>query len=270
MLQQGAIGKVSHVYAWCNTSWGYDGGPLENTAPPPASLDWNLWLGTAALRPYVPQVYHPVQWRRFVDFGTGTLGDMGVHLFDTPYTALELTAPTHVTATCRPPTGIGHAEANKVEFEFRGTKYTTPAVKWTWMDGPAAPKRLPGTRLPADVQLPGSGSYLVGEEGDMLLPHWAEASLFPASKFASYNRPDVPAGNHYHEWVDACLGNGQTSAPFSYAGALTEALLLGVVAGRFPGQTLEWDAAAMQVTNLAEANELLRRNYRSGFEVDGL
>jgi len=270
MIQGGVIGKVSRVHAWSNKNWGYDGGPLTGEQPPPENLDWNLWIGTAAMRPYVPRVYHSANWRKLIDFGTGTLGDMGVHIFDTPYAALELTFPKWAKTTCRTPTGIGHPEKNTVEYEFPGTKHTTDSLRWTWYDGAFAPPKGDELMLPAGLRLPGQGSLFVGEEGHMLLPHVGEAQLFPQEKFASYRRPDVENGNHYHQWVDACLGQGQTSADFSYAGKLTEALLLGVVANRFPGTQLDWNAEQLAVTNVPDANKLLRRTYRQGFEVQGL
>lgn len=268
MIQSGVIGRVSEVHAWSNKNWGYDGGPFAKTEAAPATLDWNLWLGTAAERPYTPGVYHPGQWRKLIDFGTGTLGDMGVHIFDTPYAALELTAPKWAKTTCRTPTGIGHPEKNVVEYEFPQTKYTTESLKWKWYDGDLVPKTAGDLGLsakagvPAEFALPGQASLFVGEEGVMLLPHVAEPTLFPEKKFADYKRPDVEAGNHYHEFVDACLGKTKTSAPFAYAGPLTEALLLGVVANRFPDTKLDWDAAALKVTNVADANKLLRSAYR--------
>ena len=104
----------------------------------------------------------------------------------------------------------------------------------------------------------------------LLLPHVGEAKLFPEKKFRDYKRPEVASANHYHQWVDACMGNGQTSASFSYAGPLTEALLLGVIANRFPDTKLEWDAENLTVTNVSDANKLLKRKYREGFEVKGL
>ena len=104
----------------------------------------------------------------------------------------------------------------------------------------------------------------------MLLPHVGEARLFPEEEFRNYARPKVEGLNHYHQWVDACLGQGKTSADFNYSGRLTEALLLGVVANRFPDTKLIWDAKNFEVTNLPEANRLLKRQYRRGFEVDGL
>jgi predicted dehydrogenase len=267
MIQDGVIGKVSQVHAWSNKNWGYDGGPFSGENKVPETLDWNLWLGTATERPFVPGVYHPGNWRKLVDFGTGTLGDMGVHIFDTPYAALELTAPKWAKTTCRKPTGLGHPEKNIVEYEFPGTKFTTDSLVWKWYDGSFAPPPSEELKLPAGLNLPGQGSLFVGEGGYMLLPHVAEPQLFPQEKFADYKRPEVENQNHYHQWVDACLGVGKTSAGFSYGGPLTEALLLGVVANRFPETKLMWDAAKLHVTNLSEANVLLRREYRAGFNV---
>ncbi len=270
MIQSGVIGKVSQVHAWSGKNWGYDGGPFTKTTQPPEYLSWNLWLGTAEDRPFVPKVYHPAQWRKLIDFGTGTLGDMGVHIFDTPYAALELTAPKWAKTTCRKPTGIGHPEKNIVQYEFPGTKYTTDSLIWTWYDGGYAPPKGDEVELPEGVKLPGQGSLFIGEGGMMLLPHVGEARLFPEEKFKDYKRPDVSSNNHYHQWVDACLGKGETSASFSYGGPLTEALLLGVVANRFPEQKLMWDAENLKVTNLPEANSLIKRHYRKDFQVAGL
>jgi predicted dehydrogenase len=269
MIQDGVIGKVSRVYAWSSKNWGYDGKSLPGEQPPPENIDWSLWLGVAEQRPFVPGVYHPGNWRKMIDFGTGTLGDMGVHIFDTPYAALELTAPKWAKTTCRAPTGLGHPEKNIVEYEFPGTKYTTESLLWTWYDGAFAPPKEEEIDLDG-VDLPDQGSLFVGEEGHLLLPHVSEAQLYPREKFSGYQRPEVEGADHYHQWVNACLGEGQTSAPFSYGGPLTEALLLGVVANRFPDTKLMWDAERLEVTNLSDANQLLRRKYRAGFEVEGL
>lgn len=276
MIQDGVVGRVRHIHAWSNKNWGYDGGPFTGEHAVPATLDWNLWTGPAAELPFVPEVYHPANWRRMIDFGTGTLGDMGVHICDSPYSALELTFPNWVRTTCRPPTGIGHPTENVVEFEFPGTSFSTDKLMWTWYDGtkaPVDPKKLglPNEiQFPDDYQLPGQGAMFVGEEGVMVLPHIDEARLFPEAKFADYKRPDVENNDHYHQWVDACMGQGETSANFDFAGKLTEALLLGVVANRFPGEKLLWDAAKLQVTNIDKANALLRRISREGFEIENL
>jgi hypothetical protein len=195
---------------------------------------------------------------------------MGVHIFDTPYRALKLTAPHWVQTTCRPPTGIGHPERNIVRYEFPQTPYTTESLTWIWYDGAFAPPRAEDLKLPRDVRLPEQGSLFVGQDGWMLLPHVAEPILLPEERFKDVKRPEVDPLDHYDQWVEACLGNTQTDAHFGYAGPLTEALLLGVVANRFPDQRLNWDAAEMRVTNVADANALLRRTYRPGFEVEQL
>ena len=104
----------------------------------------------------------------------------------------------------------------------------------------------------------------------MVLPHWKEAVLLPVQKFKDFPRPKLKSVNHYHQWVEACMGEGQAEAGFDYSGPLTETVLLGTVALRLPGQTLEWDAANMTFTNAQEANALLRRTYRDGWSVEGL
>jgi predicted dehydrogenase len=270
MIQNGILGKVSRVVAWSNKNWGYDGGPVEGEDPVPDRLDWNLWIGTAAMRPYKVDAYHPINWRKMIDFGTGTLGDMGVHIFDTPYRALKLTAPTWAKTTCRPPTGIGHPEKNAVEYEFPGTEYTTETLTWTWYDGANAPPADRGLPVPEGTELPDQGAVLIGEGSVMLLPHGRGIHLFPEEKFRDTVWADVEEKDHYHEWVNACLGEGKSSAHFGYAGPLTEALLLGVVANRFPDMKLTWNAESMRVMNVTDANKLLKREYRQGFEVEGL
>jgi predicted dehydrogenase len=270
MIQDGVIGKVSAIHAWSAKNWGYDGPLPDVQAAIPDFLAWDLWLGPAPQRPFAPAIYHPANWRKFLDFGTGTLGDMGVHIFDTPFTALQLTAPDRVVTTCRPPTGVGHPENNIVEYEFPGTEFTTETLQWKWYDGKDAPPPAADTGLPPGTSLPGQGSLFIGEGGQMLLPHVGEAVLFPEAKFRDYRRPEVADENHYHQWVDACRGEGQCSMSFELAGPLTEALLLGVVANRFPGQSLQWNASGLVIGNHDAANELLWRPYREGFEVERL
>ncbi len=268
-IRAGTIGRVSHVHAWSAKNWGRDGTSLGDPAPVPDHLAWDAWLGPAAERPYVPDVYHPGNWRRLVDFGTGTLGDMGVHILDTPYGALALGAPLDVTTTCREPTGLGHPERVRVDSTFPGTAYTTDVLRWTWTDGTDAPPDGadvdPRGELPEDFTLPGQGSLFVGERGLMLLPHIDELQLFPRDAFEDFTPPEVEDGNHWHAWVDACLGGGATTAGFDYAGPLTEALLLGVVAARTPGETLRWDAERLRIPDAPEAEALLTKRYRAGF-----
>lgn len=270
LVQGGLVGKVSRVHAWSSKNWGFDGPAPTAAQDPPSEVDWNLWLGTAAQRPYHDGFYHAANWRKLIDFGTGTLGDMGVHIFDTPYRALELTAPSWVETSCRPPTGFGHPEKNRVTYEFPGTRYTTEKLSWIWSDGAQAPPTAEELGLPAGTAVPDQGSLFAGDAGVLLLPHVSMPRVFREGREIGLKVDPLPPIDHYHQFVDACLGQAQTSAHFGYAGPLTESLLLGVVANRYPGERLQWDSPQFQLTNLAVANELLRRPYRAGFEVVGL
>ena len=265
LIQEGTIGKVSEVHAWSNKNWGYDGPAYEGEDPVPAGLNWDMWIGTAQMRPFKSGVYHPANWRKLIDFGTGTLGDMGVHIFDTPFRALELTFPVSVKTSCRKPTGIGHPEKNLVRYEFPGTKHTTEKLIWKWYDGSYAPPQDLG------LNLPGQGALFIREKGKMLLPHIGNPQFFDNDNVMQRVRlPQLPGIDHYHQWADAALGEGKASANFTYAGKLTESLLLGCVANRFPDEELLWDAANLKFTNKPEADKIIRRTYRKGFEVENL
>lgn len=263
-VRTGLIGKVHAVHVWSHKEWGRDEISMpRRTDPIPDHLDWNLWLGVAPSRDYQDGYYHAKEWRKLIDFGTGTLGDMGVHIFDTPYRALELTAPRWVRTTCRPPNGFSHPSRNIVEYSFPATRFTTDELKWTWYDGAdAPPASIEGVTLPHDRKLPVQGCIMIGEKGAILTGHKAGPQTLPTELIRSVPRPKLEPIDHHEQWVKACLGNGQTGSPFSYGGPLCEALQLGVVANRFPGEKLQWAPASMKITNLAAANRYLRRNYR--------
>lgn len=258
LIQGGIIGKVHTVHAWSNKNWGFDGPIPQGSDPVPPDLDWNLWLGTAADRPYKENYYHPANWRKLVDFGCGTLGDMGVHIFDTPYNALSLDVPKTVQNKCRKPNGFGYAESNKVTYTFGQTPYTTESLTWVWEDGYQAPRKTKALKLPNNDPLPEQGAMFYGEKGQLLLPHFMQLpKLIQAGEYQEYSIADYDSENslgtavrnytteapkHYHQFIDSCLGKADCSAPFSYASRLTETILLGVIAGRFPNKTLHWDA----------------------------
>lgn len=258
LIQKGIIGKVKKVIAWSPKVWGYDGPEPEGSDPVPEGLNWELWLGNAKERPYKKDFYHPGKWRRCIDYGCGTLGDMGVHIFDTPYNALQLSVPLTVKNECRAPNRFGHAEKNHVTYVFPQTPYTTETLEWVWYDGKGAPEIQPELQLPDGATLPQQGAMFIGENGErLLLPHFMELpQLIVNDKLVPIDiekyDPDGTAGKrtntmeegvprHYHEFVDACLGKAQCSAPFSYAAKLTEVILLGVIAAAFPGEVLHWD-----------------------------
>lgn len=305
LIQSGIIGKVHTVHAWSPKNWGYDGPLPEGEDPVPEQLDWNLWLGTSTKRPYKKDMYHPGNWRKLMDYGCGTLGDMGVHIFDTPYNALELDVPRTIMTECRPPNGFGFPEKNTVTYEFPGTKYTGKSLKWIWYDGPGAPEMhedlmLPGMEMKKDNaaakksdgnsisldagvagenELPEQGAMFVGTKGRLLLPHFMQLPKKivrgkyvdiskEIAKVSEEHNLGEPIRNyategpkHYHQFVDACLGKDTTTAPFDYAARLTETILLGTIAGRFPGETLHWDAETAQFKE-EKANQFLAGDYR--------
>ncbi len=271
LIQSGVIGQVKEVHSWSSKTWGYDG-PDPMPSEVPANLDWNLWLGTAPERPYSDKQYHPADWRRWYDFGCGTMGDMAIHILDPVFTALQLGAPLKIVSTSPVPPKRSYGMKNQTHYTFGPSKFTTDRFVLTWSDGGLMPDTSLWPKQSGkegkERKLPDQGSMFVGEKGYVLLPHIAQPILLPESNFASTEIQRQPNGNHYHLFVDACLGGAPTTAHFGYAGLLTEAVLLGVLANRFPQQELQWNAEAMNIPNHAMANSLLRRQYRSGFEID--
>ena len=279
MIQEGVIGKVSEVHSWSNKEWG---GPKEgrpaNSDPVPETLNWDLWIGTAPERPFVSKIYHQSNWRKWIDFGTGTQGDMACHIVDPVFSALKLTAPTVVSADGPAPWPENWPLAGTAHYEFPGTEYTTGTLKYTWYNGARKPDvalllgEAESTRANPKplTKLPDQGSVFIGEKGNMLLEHVGGARFFPYDKFVGTKKPELKNVDHYHSWVDAALGNGQTGAPFSYSAPLTETVLLGLVASFFPGEKMMWNSEKMVFADHEKANAHLRRTYRKGWEIEGL
>ena len=274
LIQSGIIGKVHTVRAWSPKNWGYNGPVPNGSDPIPEYLDWNLWLGTSAERPYKEEFYHTMNWRKLLDYGCGTLGDMGVHIFDTPYNALALDVPKTITTNCRKPNGYGFPEKNKVTYQFPKTKYTTKTLTWIWEDGEGAPESHEDLKLPNNEVLHDQGAMFIGKKGRLYLPHFQlMPKLIVDGQYKDFDVKPFGLGEpvrdyasespkHYHQFVDACLGKGECSAPFSYASKLTESILLGVIAGRFPNQTLHWDSKKARFKEAA-ANQFLDAPYRT-------
>jgi predicted dehydrogenase len=269
-IQAGAIGKVKEVHSWSGKHWGDRSPRPERKDRVPADLNWDLWLGVAAERPFIGGgYYHPGNWRKRLDFGTGTFGDMGCHILDPVFASLALTFPKSARSESGAPNADNWGLDCQVRYVFPGTKYTTEALTLFWYDGDSRPraevKSLIGRRGLND-----QGSIYLGTEGVLYSPYISAPILLPVEKFRNYKLPKQDARNHYLEFVEACRGNGETSAPFAYSGPLTESVLLGCLATRFSKTTLEWDAAHLKVTNLKEANQFVRKHYRKGWEVKGL
>ncbi|BCS34485.1 NADH-dependent dehydrogenase [Luteitalea sp. TBR-22] len=271
MIRSGVIGKITEVHTFCDKTWG-DMNPIPAGSDPiPESLNWDFWLGVSEKRPYKKDVYHPGNWRKRVGFGTGTLGDMGCHIFSTPIRGVNLYLPTSVTSY-----GPGSVHGNwpidaKIKFVFPGTTLTAGStLDFWWYDGATRPPQNVADAVGGKV--PGSGAVIIGTEGAILLPHIGAPTLHPAEKFAGRAVPQVVERNHYHEFLDAVLkGPGTTcSAGFDYASLVTEAVLLGSVAEHFPNETLAYDPAAMRVTSHKAPNALLRRSFRKQFLLERL
>jgi len=271
LIQDLAIGKVKEVHTWSNKKWGDTEAMPAPTDQVPAGFDWDLWLGVSASRPYIGKGwYHPANWRKRLDFGTGTFGDMGCHIYDPVFKALALTAPLSVRSEGPAPNAHSWAVDAVIPYVFPGTPFTEgQTVNVTWYDGDARPAK-DIVALLGETPLPDQGSIFIGTKGVMLLPHIAMPTLYPEAQFKDFEMPKLEGDNHYNQFVEGCLGNGTPSANFDYAGPLTEAVLLGSVATRFPKTTLQWDAKAVKFTNVPEANRYVRRTYRKGWEIAGL
>jgi predicted dehydrogenase len=270
VVQDGVIGKVKEVHSWCPKSWGDASAKPDRSDPVPANFDWDHWLGVCANRPFIgSEYYHPANWRKRLDFGTGTLGDMGCHIFDPVFNALGLAKPISVRSEGPAPNEWNWALDSKILYQFAGTNRTaSQMLPITWYDGAAKPPTEVIALLEGDG-LPDAGSIFIGTDGVMLLPNYIRPTVYPKAKFKDYQYPDAGKTNHYAQFVNACRGEGKTTTDFAYSGPLTEAILLGGIASRFPQTTLKWNAKRMKF-NLPEANRFVRREYRKGWSVKGL
>jgi hypothetical protein len=247
----------------------------------PATLDWDLWLGPAQFRPYHP-AYLPQVWRGWWDFGCGALGDMGCHIMDAAFTALKLGYPSFVEACASTHGSDKFWEFIDPKDSFPGSSivhYTFPArgdmppVKLHWWDGgmlPERPEELgPGEKLQLEDN---GGTIFVGEKGKITCGTYSDSPrIIPDSRMREYKRPPktLPRvqGTHEQNWIDACKGGPPAFSNFDYAGPFAEAVVMGNLAVRFPGQKLEWDGKNMKVTNLEAADQYILPPYREGWSL---
>jgi hypothetical protein len=308
-IRNGAIGDIREVHVWTNRPLGYwpqgvprpsktepaldpkraqpwNGGyvtaklasALGGDFPIPGTLDWNLFLGVAPEVEYHP-IYHPFNWRGWVDWGQGALGDMGAHLVDHPFWALDLGYPTVIETLSTPFNGVNFPTATTTYYDFPA-RGKMPAVKLTWYDGgltPPKPEEMGDERFNAE-----GGILYIGTKGKMLQNTYGhDPRLLPKSLHESFGEPKqlLPRithaeGEHEMNWVEAIRGKAEVSCPFDYAGPLTEVMLLGIVALRAGGKIL-YDGANMRVTNTisgpgnkaVDPNQFLKREYRSTFKL---
>ncbi|HET8655082.1 MAG TPA: Gfo/Idh/MocA family oxidoreductase [Longimicrobiaceae bacterium] len=301
-VQAGIIGPVREVHVWTNRPIWPQGLPRPAAAhampqadawhqwdvssvlsglmggnyPVPQGLDWDLFLGPGPVVTYHP-IYHPFSWRGWADWGVGALGDMGAHLIDHPFWALDLGLPTSIESTSTPfgkdadGNLASYPEAMQVHYDF-AARNGQPPVRLTWYDGGLMPARP--DLLPDDVPLDrGGGVLFIGDRGILMHETYGRnPRLFPTSLMDAAAR--VPqryrriGTSHEMNWINAIRGTDQATSPFSYAARLTETMLLGLVALRAgEGKKIVYDGDAMQVLNVPEANQYLRRDYRSGWSL---
>jgi predicted dehydrogenase len=284
----GALGEVREVHCWTNRPIWPQGMPRPaDEMPVPQGLDWDLWIGPSPTRPF-HKTYHPFGWRAWQDFGAGAMGDMACHVMDASYTILKLGAPSSIIASLAynflPPAPGQRGFGQRVEyndsyppssvihltFPARGNM---PEVKLHWYDGGILPE-LPD-ELESGRRLPESGTIFVGSKAKMWCETYSESPrLIPETAMQAFTRPEktlprVPEGRAGHErnWLDAIRQKGKAVSDFDYAGPFTETVLLGNVALRFPGERLQWDTAAMKVTNKPEADQFVQHQYRPGWTL---
>jgi predicted dehydrogenase len=280
VVQSGVIGKVKEAHAWSNRPiWPQGHTRPTGSDPVPKHLHWDLWLGVAPFRPYVEAKtdekgkkgrgpYHPFAWRGYLDFGVGALGDMGCHIIDPVFWSLGLKAPQRVWSEGPVTNGETFPEWEIIRYEFPASKYTAgKSVTMTWYDGGKLPPQelVP---MPAGQKTPTNGCLLVGEKATLLCEHGKMPVLLGDA--AGTELEKVEGDNHYQQWANACKGQGEATGHFDYSGPLTETVLLGTIAVRYPNQKLEWNSSKLKFDNAPEANNFVHKKYRQGWEVKGL
>lgn len=285
-IEAGVLGTVREVDAWTNRPVWPQGIEVERpkeTPPVPVGLDWDRWLGPAPYRPYHP-AYVPGNWRAWCDFGTGSLGDLGCHILDAAFWAMKLKYPVSVEGCISTywhdlwkktePKNETFPRSTIVRYQFPA-RGALPPVKLTWWDGGMMPPRP--DILEPDEELGDSDGGLVfrGDKGVLICgcygrnPRVFPESLRGALPSIPKSIERVPGGldGHEKDWLRACKGGRPASSNFDYSGPLSETVLMGNLAVRFPNQMLIWDGENMQVKNNKEANNFVRRKYREGWTL---
>jgi predicted dehydrogenase len=261
LVQAGAIGQVTEVHSWIGGSRGMPEIPTE-TPPVPAHLDWELWIGPAAMRPYHPSIC-PYGWRFWWDYGTGETGNWGCHILDIPFWALGLKYPTRVEGSGPPVHPVTTPKSLSTRFEFPAAGDRGP-VTLHWYHAAGGPDILRELNLPES----GNNTLFIGTEGKLLCG-FGRRKLYPEDKFADYQPPTetIPdSPGFYKEWIMACKGGIPATCNFDYTGPMAETVLLGNVAYRAQG-AFDWDADKLQVVGNQRAAELIREPYRKGWEI---
>jgi len=267
-LRSGVIGAVREVHSWVPaTRWnvGLKEVPKEGETPP-KGLDWDLWTGPRAMRPF-HGLYAPVTWRDFWDFGLGALGDFGCHDLDAAVWGLDLGLPESIQVF---PAGFGNADIIPYGeigyFSFPGKSSSQP-LQLTWYSGGLLPNKP--DQIPEDFRFARRGAMYIGEKGVMVTGNGPKPRLFPEGKIdptITYTLP--PTMGHHRDWIDAIKGGPKPSSPFEYGAHLTEITLLGVLSLRLGSERIRWDAEKMKAQGLPQADAYIRESVRQGWTLD--
>ncbi len=266
VIQSGVLGKVTEIHVWSNRPVWPQGIPRpKEEAIIPDGLDWDLWLGPAPKRPY-HDAYHPFNWRGWIDFGTGAIGDMACHTMNMAFWALNLRDPISIEAETSGVNGETFPKWSIVRYQFPQRGDLAPC-KMVWYDG----GQKPPVELLQGEQMADSGLLLIGSEGTLYSPgdYGTPFVLLPREKFANYQppAPSIPRSpGHHQEWINACKGGPAAMSNFDYASALTETALLGNLA-IITGERINWDAKRMKAVNSPKADKLVRPAYRKGWTL---
>ncbi|MEO0415095.1 MAG: Gfo/Idh/MocA family oxidoreductase [Verrucomicrobiota bacterium] len=282
-LREGIVGKVQSIHSVMGKSWGSMSPLPDRVDTPPETLDWEQWCGVSKKVPFIAREYHPSQWRKRVGYGTGTLGDMGCHIYHTWFQGLN--QPTPLEVTSHGPTmvdGDSWPLNEKVHYRFQGNDLTDGDFDFTWYDGNqyvsdeivemfGGWRETDNGKRVSDVTT--SGSIVIGTEGAMMIYHGnALPVVYKDGYKVDHEHTPADAGSHHQDYADYIRGTNPEKpvANWDYAGPMSEAVLLGTVAVRIPGETLKWDEANLKFTNSELANSMVHEPYRKGWEVKGL
>jgi len=292
LLQAGTLGPVEEVFFF-STRKGLSRRRrhLPAAVPPPAHLNWDLWLGTAPVRPYAPEVYHPLIWRVWHDFGSGWIGDIGCHLMSAVWRGMDLGSAAPQTIRAETDTQAASPEIaavtwptmSHIDFTFAGVPASggRPFV-FHWYDGCAEPDNLAPAQYRPPVEIERlftasplkkrahEGKAVKCRDGWILQAHGGSAVYALRKDGTPVPLPKLPpAPSHYHEFVNACLEGRAASTDFAWSTYMMETVLAGAAAERVPRVNLAWDPATRRFDNAA-ANALLGASYRAGWHVPGL
>jgi predicted dehydrogenase len=276
LIRDGIIGELINVRAWGDRQLRKPG-YLPASGKPPKTLHYDLWIGPAQFHPYNPDYFsgpsglNCLQWNMYWDFGSGQVGDMGSHTMDLAWNAIDAGLPETAVAQGDP----FNPEVTPVELEMcfeHPANDWRPAIRVYWHQGgnmPHSPRRyIDLNKIGHGVMFKGTEGFVIADfDSRIIVPHGEKADLTYYSK-RTKDTVIEPMGHFIEEWINACKGDLKTSCNFDYGGTLIEQMLLGLVAYR-AGKKIEYDEKAGRVTNSAEANDLLRRQYRSGWTLNG-